>query len=465
MKKVLILFGVAPKYKTDRNWDSFKSLVSEHLDTKEVELTVSALTKLTYLADGDNSAVFIRQSGKDISEFDLVIFVYTGSKKEYAIAAARYLEYKNIPFIDRYLKRAIPAGKLACGMQRSLRGVEIIPTLGATSGNGLLNSLALLKGMSVFELPLIVKADVGRKGQNNFLVRTRTELREILKENKDVSFVVQPFVENDGDYRFLVMGSEVRLAFKRSGDKTKTHLNNTSIGASVEKVDLGSMPKEVIALAKLAAAVDRLSVAGVDLIEDKRTGRWAVLEVNVSPQLITGEFAEEKTEAYAKMIEEILAKNSYAPARTGLVDLGDAKTLGRREYIGIKESGEVVRAKVDSGAYYCSLHVKSVHLDDEKLIVGFENGKEVEFTKFRRILVSPTGGERERRYVVPMQIMMGDEIIEEEISLTSRTGLRNKFLLGRRILKKGNYLIDPSRSFYFGKDKDIIKAKINNKEK
>lgn len=463
MKNVLILFGVAPKNKTDRNWDSFRSLVAENLDSQEVELTVSALTKLTYFANGDNSKVFIRESGKDIADFDLVIFVYTGSKREYAIAAARYLGHKNTPFIDRYLKRAVPSGKLACGMNRTLKGVGIVPTLGASNGGALLNSIKYFDEFKNF--PLILKADVGRKGHDNFLVKSKNELRDILEENKDIDFVIQPFIENDGDYRFLVMGSEVRLAFKRSGDKTKTHLNNTSSGASVEKLDLESVPKEVISLAKRAAAVDRLSVAGVDLIEDKLSNSWYVLEVNMSPQLITGEFGSEKTEAYAKMIEEILAKNSYAPKKTGLVDLGDAKTVGRREYIGIKESGEVVRAKVDSGAYYCSLHVKSTELVDNKLRVDFDNGKEIDFDKFRKILVSPTGGERERRFVVPMQIMMGDEIIEEEISLTSRIGLRNKFLLGRRILKKGNYLIDPSRSFYFGKDKEVIKQNLTKRSK
>lgn len=459
MKEVLILFGVKPKNLTERNWESFSGSVQSNLDSTETKLTTSALTELTYFVDGENPKVFIRESGKDISQFDLVIFVYTGTKREYAIAAARYLEYKNTPFIDRYLKRSVPAGKLACGMQRSLKGVEVVPTLSATSGNGLLNSL---KSFPEFKFPLILKADVGRKGQDNFLVKSKDELRDILAENKDTRFVLQPYVENDGDYRFLVMGSEVRLAFKRSGDKTKTHLNNTSSGASVEKVDLEKMPKEVISLVKRAAAVDRLSVAGVDLIEDKTSGKWMVLEVNMSPQLITGEFGDEKMQAYAKMIEEILDKNNFSTSKTGLVDLEAAQTVGRREYIGVIEAGEAVRAKVDSGAYYCSLHVKKVELSDsgDKLKVIFDTDKEVEFSQFRKILVSPTGGERERRYVVPMQILMGDEIIEEEISLTSRTGLRNKFLLGRRILKKGNYLIDPSRSFYFGKDKEVIKQKL-----
>lgn len=461
-KEVLILFGVKPKNLTGRNWEDFSGLVQANLDSKKINLTTSALSKLTYYVDGEDSRVFIREANKDISEFDLVIFVYTGSKREYAIAAARYLEFKNVPFIDRYLKRAVPAGKLACAMQRSLRDVKVVPTLGATSGNGLLNSL---RDFPVFEFPLILKADVGRKGQNNFLVKSKDELREILKNNEDVKFVIQPYIENDGDHRFLVMGSEVRLVFKRSGDKTKTHLNNTSSGADAKKIDLDKIPKEVIGLAKRAAAVDRLSVAGVDLIEDKKSGKWMVLEVNISPQLITGEFADEKMEAYAKMIEEILEKNNYHASRTGLVDLDAAQTVGRREYIGVLEAGEVVRAKVDSGAYYCSLHVKEVRLDGDKLKVVFDTGLEKEFTSFRKILVAPTAGERERRFVVPMQILLGDEIIEEEISLTSRTGLRNKFLLGRRILKKGNYLIDPSRSFYFGKDKELIKQKLKERSK
>ncbi|HRV76283.1 MAG: ATP-dependent zinc protease [Candidatus Nomurabacteria bacterium] len=463
MKNVLILFGVKPKNLTERNWESFSSLIKENLDNEHIKLTTSALSKLTYYVNGEESKVFIRETNKDIAEFDLVVFVYTGTKREYAIAAARYLEFKNIPFIDRYLKRAVPSGKLACAMQRSLKEVDIVPTLGATSGNGLLNSLKYFNKFNDF--PLVLKADIGRKGQNNFLVKSKDDLREILSKNKDVNFVLQPYVENDGDYRFLVMGSEVRLAFKRSGDKSKTHLNNTSSGANVNKIDLEKVSKEVLSLVKRAAAVDRLSVAGVDLIEDKTTGRWMVLEVNISPQLITGEFAKEKTEAYAEMIRELLEKKSYKPNKTGLIDLEEAQKVGRREYIGIFESGEVIRAKVDSGAYYCSLHVGSVELKDSKLKVVFDNGVEREFDKFRKIEVSPTGGHREKRFVVPLEILMGDKIIKEEISLSSRTGLRNKFLLGRRILKHGNYLIDSSRSFYFGKDKEEIKIKLKERSK
>ncbi len=463
MKRVLILFGVKPKNLTERNWENFSSSIQANLRTDDIKVETSALSKLTFYANGEDSKVLIRETGEDIANFDFVIFVYTGTKREYAIAAARYLEYRNVPFIDRYLKRAVPAGKLACGMQRTLKGVDIVPTLGASSGNALLNSIKYLEEFKDF--PLILKADVGRKGQNNFLIESRDELRDILSKNKETKFVLQPYVENDGDYRFLLMGSEVRLAFKRSGDKTKTHLNNTSSGASVEKVELDEVPKEVVSLVKRAAAVDKLSVAGVDLIEDKKSGKWMVLEVNISPQLITGEFADEKMKAYAEMIEELLDKNKYRPERTGLVNINEAQKVGRREYIGIIESGEVIRAKVDSGAYYCSLHVNGVEKSGNKLRVVFDNGQVKEFTAFRKILVAPTGGEREKRFVVPMQILMGDEIIIEEISLSSRTGLRNKFLLGRRILKKGNYLIDPSRSFYFGKDKEEIKQKLSERSK
>ena len=461
MKKVLILFGVKPKNLTGRNWGSFSSAVGQNFDPKEVELITSALSKLSYYVDGEKSKIFIRKTGKDIADFNLVIFIYVGSKREYAIAASRYLEHKNVPFIDRYLRRTVPVGKLACAMQRSLRGVPVVPTLGATSGNGLLNSLKFAHGFDKF--PLILKADLGRKGNHNFLVKNKSELRQILSENKDLNFVIQPYVPNDGDYRFLVMGSEVRLAFKRSGDKNKTHLNNTSLGASVEQLNLTEIPKEVIATVKLAASIERLSVAGVDLIEDKVSGKWLVLEVNISPQLISGEFANQKTLAYSEMIKELLEKKSYRPPKTGLVDLEASQKIGRREYIGIIESGEVIRAKIDSGAYYCSLHVKSVELEKSKLKVLFDNGTVGIFDEFRKILVSPTGGEREKRYVAPMQVLIGDNLITEEISLSSRSGLRNKFLLGRRILKQGNYLIDPSRSFYFGKDLEKIKLKLNNR--
>lgn len=461
-KKILMLFSVTPKNKGEDNWSSFGKQISKHLSSDN-EITVSSLTDLGYLVDGENSKIWNRGEGWDIADFDLVIFMNSGTKREFAITAARYLQEKNVKFIDRYLRRAVPSGKLACGMQRSLQGITVVPTLGATSGMKLLNLVKKTEGFKDF--PIILKADVGKKGRDNYLIKSIDELREVIINNPETIFVAQPFIPNDGDYRMLVMGNEVEVILKRTGDKDSTHLNNTSAGGSSKLVDPSTLPQEVLETAVRSAKIDRLSVAGVDLLQNKETGQWFVLEVNMSPQLISGDFHEEKVKAYAGFLERAMEKTTVSEKLAKNTALEDAKLIGRREWAGIVESGQVTRAKMDTGAYWSSLHVKETELEDEKLKVTFDNNEVEYFDKFRVIDVSSTKGEVDRRYAVRLNLFLGQEEFEYDVTLTQRTGLRYKLLLGRRALRQGGFIVDPSRSFHLGKIRDDMKVKLKERSK
>lgn len=459
-KKVLLLFSVTPKNKGDDNWSGFGEQISKYL-SNDSEIVVSSLTELGYLVDGERSKVWHRKEGWDIADFDLVVFMNSGTKREFAIAAARYLQEKNVKFIDRYLRRAVPSGKLACGMQRSLQSISVVPTLGATSGLKLLSLIKKVEGFSDF--PIILKADVGRKGQDNYLAKSIEELRDIVSKNSETVFVAQPFIPNDGDYRMLVMGNEVEVIFKRTGDKDSTHLNNTSAGGKSELINKSEISKEVLGMAVRAAKIDKLSVAGVDLIQSKENGEWAVLEVNMSPQLITGDFHEEKVKAYSSFLDRALEKSSASDRLAKNTSLEDAKLIGRREWAGVMDSTQVTRAKMDTGAYWSSLHVRETILEGSKLKVVFDNNEVRYFDKFRMIDVSSTKGEADRRYAVKLNICLGQEEFECDVTLTQRTGLRYKLLLGRRALRQGGFIVDPSRSFHLGKIKEEMKVKVNQR--
>jgi D-alanine-D-alanine ligase-like ATP-grasp enzyme len=63
------------------------------------------------------------------------------------------------------------------------------------------------------------------------------------------------------------------------------------------------MEREAADLVRRAARVSRRQVAGIDILKDKESGQWYVLEVNTSPQIFTGSFVKEKREAFAKFID------------------------------------------------------------------------------------------------------------------------------------------------------------------
>lgn len=460
MKKILVLIPSVPKSKRDDNWQGFAKEVRQNLNSDKFELELWAISELSFLADGSSSKIWKRETGQDIKDFDLIVIRDAGKYREFAQSIAWYARLNNIALVDRFWQKNLGGSKLAYSFFRATNETPSPTSLSATSGVKLLNSYLQLKKDqgSEFKLafPVVCKAVNARKGNTNFLIRSRDELKDALSspENKDQFFVIQPFIPNDGDWRVLVIGGKVELGIFRSGDKSKTHLNNSSKGADTKLVKSEDVPEEVAKLAVRTAVKEKLSVAGVDIVQNKETGELFVLESNTSPQIQSGAFVNEKIKAYADGISRIAEREvgrTKLKAEEAEVASGKYTIIGRRERISISEANQTMNAKVDSGAYYCSLHVHGMVEKDGVLGVEFDGGKKQEFNKYRKILVSPSTGNKEWRFVVPLTIEIAEKTIVEDISLTSRSGMRYKFLIGRRLMRKGKFLVNPAKSYYFGK--------------
>ncbi len=113
----------------------------------------------------------------------------------------------------------------------------------------------------------------------------------------------------------------------------------------------------------------------------------------------------------------------------GLVE--NVKVLGRN-------GGKIVKARVDTGATKSSI--------DEELADELGLGPAVKTTRIR----SATG--REKRRVIRATVVVSDEFLSGFFSVTKREIMNYKLLIGRNILRKGKFLIDPLRKGY------IIKA-------
>lgn len=468
-----------PKSKRDDNWQGFAKEVRQNLDSEKFSLELWAISELSFLADGKNSKIWKRETGQDIKEFDLIVIRDAGKYREFAQSIAWYAKLNDIALVDRFWQKSLGGSKLAYSFFRAANDTPSPTSLSATSGIKLLNSYSQLKkdqgNKFRLDFPVVCKAVNARKGNANFLVRSKDELKEVLtsEDNKEQSFVIQPFIPNDGDWRVLVIGGKVELAIFRSGDKSKTHLNNSSKGADTKLIKAEDVPEEVAKLAVRTAVKEKLSVAGVDIVENKENGELFVLESNVSPQLQSGAFVKEKIAAYADGISRIVEREV---GRTKLkVDETEAAgskftIIGRREKISVLEADKTMNAKVDTGAYYCSLHVHSMEEKDlegkKALEVEFDGGKKQVFETYRKILVAPSTGGKEWRFVVPLTIRIAEKEILEDISITSRSGMRYKFLIGRRLMRKGKFLINPAKSYYFGNhSKAVVEDELKEDNK
>ena len=429
MNKILFLKSSLKKDPSaDKDWAALQDDVADMLGST-YDVAVAAFSDLAFLADGKKSRVWNPRVGWDIADFDLVVFRRVGTELEKAISAAHYLKLKNVPFIDEYLL-SLGKGKLAGSFLRTSEGIPVPRTFYA--GPKIFKEIFAKK--SIFTYPFILKADGGRKGRNNYLINSYKELCQRLDAGDGIDMVAQEFIRNDGDTRVLVLNGKARAAIVRKA-KAGSHLNNTSAGGSAETLPIKKIPKKALGDCLLAAKVEQLQVAGVDLIISKETGKHYILEVNRAPQLATGAYPEVKLAAYSEMISEIMTANKVVAWRK--------PHIGRAEFVVFPElSNKRVSAKVDTGADSSSIHASRLHEDETGLSANIL-GSKLHFvpSHYTTTRVENSFGHRETRYKVKLAVKIKGRVIRGTFTLSNRRGKTYQVLLGRRLLA-GKFIVD-----------------------
>ena len=126
--------------------------------------------------------------------------------------------------------------------------------------------------------------------------------------------------------------------------------------------------------------------------------------------------------------------------------------LGRSDRVDLPELGlSNIHAKIDTGAYTCSLHscgVKVVNGQLEFVLLDAEHpeftGMKYIFKNFTQREIKNSFGIVETRYVIKTTIRIFDRLIRAEFSLSDRDNLRFPVLLGRKILRK-RFLFDVTK--------------------
>jgi hypothetical protein len=134
--------------------------------------------------------------------------------------------------------------------------------------------------------------------------------------------------------------------------------------------------------------------------------------------------------------------------------------IGWCEHVALPELGVTLRAKIDTGARSCALHVTSMReigFDDSgnvlcDITLPDEQGKEralrvvvVEYAQ-----VKDSGGHTERRPVIETLLRMGDRGWRVRVTLTDRGDMRFPMLVGRTALGP-DMRVHPSRRFLAGR--------------
>ena len=423
MKKVLLLTSVKqtgrkPTYLAE---EAFVEKLSQSLGD-EVSITLAALPELMYQT-GTTTKIWHPTEGYDVADFDAVIIRKVGNFLELGIAIAHYANYHKIPFTDHYLLTN-GNGKLACAFIRALKALPVPETLYGPVDQVLASQLV--------QFPVVVKADLGHAGQDNYLVHDAAEYKTILDTHAGQIMVTQSYIPNDGDYRVLVFNHKPVLAILRK-KANGSHLNNTSQGGAASIVALDDLPQKLLRAAARASRVEKVQVAGVDMMIDIETGLHKIIEVNRAPQIPSGTFIDEKIAVYADFIKKL----AVGPNKSSSLE-----TIGRAENIYFPELVDgAVSARIDTGARTSSIWGSAQITRDGRLAVtlfgeGHEHFKQKNyyFDEFDQTIVASSNGQREMRYKIKLLVRIGKRRIRAQFTIADRATQAYPVLIGRNIL-------------------------------
>jgi hypothetical protein len=136
--------------------------------------------------------------------------------------------------------------------------------------------------------------------------------------------------------------------------------------------------------------------------------------------------------------------------------------IGWKEWCALPELNiREIKAKIDTGACTSALHAQIISISqyDGEQFIRFKvyphqsDQYASKICKARLIAyryVTSSSGHRERRYVIRTEVTVGKISFKTDITLTDRSPLRFRMLLGRLALKK-HFVIDPSKSHLLGR--------------
>lgn len=282
----------------------FCQTVSSELDN--VKVCYTTYRDLNYHVIKGGSAIFDTQNEIDLKDVHLVHFKNWQYEKEEAPVVAGYLKHHGVPFFNTEVNLPIANGKLAQMFILARNNLPVPDTFYAPKEQ--LRSLFEQEKLpGSFHYPLIMKANDASRGDDNHLIGSAKEALDILSaSDPEKEYVLQNYIKNDGDYRFLFVGLDrTPLVFHRKGE-AGSHLNNTSKGGSGTFIKSNQLPAEYTHYAHRASELLGREIAGTDIIVDSESGKPYILEVNGTPALATGYGVGTKTQRFARFVKEVL---------------------------------------------------------------------------------------------------------------------------------------------------------------
>lgn len=303
MKKILIISRRDERPDYDQK-DTYAKAMAR-LATR-CEYAFGELEELVFFYDGHGLHVYL--DGQDIRTFDgLFLIGWFKSKvlEDIAVSVAKYMEFHGSPVYNSEALYTRSRSKLSQYVIAALGGINLTPFLFCKDKN--LYKEAFKKYWNT-DYPVIMKGVQASRGNDNYLVQNETAVQKTIALTDDEVgpwFVTQSFVPNDGDYRIIVIGNEVKYVIHRQS-QDDSHLNNTSKGGAATETHVEDLPVEIQTQCVALARLLRREVTGIDMIKHRETGTFYLLEINNMPQMATGSLVAEKLRLLDSYFAEVV---------------------------------------------------------------------------------------------------------------------------------------------------------------
>lgn len=266
--------GTEEKYA--RGYERADDLIIELAEEKGIDAVSLQYDRVVI----DGEEIYIGE--KRLCDFDYVVMGMMANKTEIVNPILQYLEKHGILHFN-YGTPSDKGNKLQDMYNLIQAGLPYVPSfVSANSTEAVKYVTKHWKG----EYPVVSKVMNASQGDGVVKCDSAEELEKTFSDHSDPNYedfrMVQKFILNDGDYRVLIFCDKIIAIAKRvSKDPKKEFRNNMSKGGRGFVADL---PHEASQLALDSVRALEKEMAGVDLIQDKKTGDWYIMEVNSAPQ-------------------------------------------------------------------------------------------------------------------------------------------------------------------------------------
>jgi len=254
---------------------SYNQVVME-TEKDEIWIRIPRIEDTKKINIDEYGIVFFRTTGKHWEEVDLI---------NEQLRITNYELNKKTIIVDPLVEKGKPSQ--ACkAWQMKILHKEGIPVPKTIYGSLWFLYETMRTSNDCFpSFPIILKGSGGDRGTSVYIAKNLEEMEKLvtdLRKSETESgkrYMIQEFIENDGDFRVLVLGEKVLGVMRRYRTRKDEFRNNFSAGGEVEVADL---PESVKKMALKAAKICGLAVAGVDVMP--KGNDYVILEVNKGPQ-------------------------------------------------------------------------------------------------------------------------------------------------------------------------------------